>query len=112
MFLIYHVDIVYILKQIIQVFKFEIIYIMSTWPCFLNRTCSIYFNLSGTYVGVGMISPYLINVSMLVGAIVSWGLLWPFIESKKGSWYDADLQDTSLKGLNGYKVTVAHQLCF
>ncbi|TVU02361.1 hypothetical protein EJB05_52146 [Eragrostis curvula] len=63
-----------------------------------------YFNLNGTYIGVGMISPYLINISMLVGSIVSWGFFWPFIESKKGSWYAADLQDTSLKGINGYKV--------
>ncbi|KAK3162362.1 hypothetical protein QOZ80_1BG0088680 [Eleusine coracana subsp. coracana] len=63
-----------------------------------------YFNFSGTYVGVGMISPYLINISMLVGSVVSWGFLWPFIETKRGSWYEADLQDTSLKGLNGYKV--------
>jgi uncharacterized oligopeptide transporter (OPT) family protein len=76
-----------------------------------SESCSFYFSFSGTYVGVGMISPYLINASMLVGAIVSWGFLWPFIESKKGSWYDADLQDTSLKGLNGYKVTVARLLC-
>ncbi|CAL4953835.1 unnamed protein product [Urochloa decumbens] len=63
-----------------------------------------YINMNGTYVGVGMISPYLINISMLVGSIISWGIMWPYLESKKGLWYDANLPDTSLKGLNGYKV--------
>ncbi|XP_062205674.1 probable metal-nicotianamine transporter YSL18 [Phragmites australis] len=63
-----------------------------------------YINLNGTYIGVGMISPYLINISMLVSSIISWGIVWPYIQSKRGSWYDADLQESSLKGLNGYKV--------
>nr|CAB3478742.1 unnamed protein product [Digitaria exilis] len=63
-----------------------------------------YINMNGTYVGVGMISPYLINISMLVGSIISWGFMWPYLLTKKGDWYDANLQETSLKGLNGYKV--------
>ncbi|PUZ54145.1 hypothetical protein GQ55_5G106500 [Panicum hallii var. hallii] len=63
-----------------------------------------YINMNGTYVGVGMISPYLINISMLVGSIISWGFMWPYLLSKKGEWYEANLQETSLKGLNGYKV--------
>ncbi|KAL5226321.1 hypothetical protein ABZP36_014586 [Zizania latifolia] len=66
-----------------------------------------YVNLNGTYVGIGMISPHLINISMLVGSIVSWGVMWPYIQSKRGSWYDADLQETSLKSLTGYKVFCA-----
>ncbi|KAL6351197.1 hypothetical protein AAG906_031783 [Vitis piasezkii] len=41
-----------------------------------------YFDFSGTFVGVGMICPYLINVSVLVGAILSWGLMWPLIKKK------------------------------
>jgi OPT oligopeptide transporter protein len=36
-----------------------------------------------------MICPYLINVSLLVGSFISWGMLWPWIKSKKGVWYDA-----------------------
>ena len=51
-----------------------------------------------------MISPYLINISMLVGAIISWEFMWPYIETKKGIWYAADLQENSLRGINGYKV--------
>ncbi|KAL5222992.1 hypothetical protein ABZP36_027705 [Zizania latifolia] len=63
-----------------------------------------FVSLNGTYVGIGMISPHLINISMLVGSIVSWGVMWPYIRSKRGSWYDADLQETSLRSLTGYKV--------
>ncbi|KAI5007169.1 hypothetical protein ZWY2020_047117 [Hordeum vulgare] len=79
---------------------------MAAFPSFgldaFNR--GFYLNLNGTYIGVGMISPYLINVSMLVGAILSWGFLWPYIETKNGSWYAANLQEGSLRGVNGYKV--------
>ncbi|KAL8251547.1 hypothetical protein R6Q59_035240 [Mikania micrantha] len=63
-----------------------------------------YFDFSATYVGVGMICPYLINVSLLVGAILSWGIMWPLINEKKGDWYPADLPSNSLHGLQGYRV--------
>lgn len=71
---------------------------------FENR---FYFDFSATYVGVGMICPYLINISLLVGAILSWGVMWPLIDAKKGSWYSADLKPSSLHGLQGYKVFIA-----
>jgi len=74
-----------------------------------SGACRFYINMNGTYVGVGMISPYLINISMLVGSIISWGFMWPYLLGKKGQWYDVNLQETSLKGLNGYKVTTATQ---
>lgn len=51
-----------------------------------------------------MICPYLINISLLVGSFISWGMLWPWIKSKKGVWYDATLPESSLSGLTGYKV--------
>ncbi|KAJ0256136.1 metal-nicotianamine transporter YSL7 [Hirschfeldia incana] len=66
-----------------------------------------YFDFSATYVGVGMICPYLINVSLLVGSILSWGIMWPLIGAQKGKWYSADLSSTSLHGLQGYKVFIA-----
>ncbi|XP_024975191.1 probable metal-nicotianamine transporter YSL7 [Cynara cardunculus var. scolymus] len=65
-----------------------------------------YFDFSATYVGVGMICPYLINVSLLVGAIISWGLMWPLINLRKGDWYSADLDSGSLQGLQGYRVFI------
>ncbi|KAG0492060.1 hypothetical protein HPP92_005458 [Vanilla planifolia] len=66
-----------------------------------------YFDFSTTYIGVGMICPYMINVSLLLGSVISWGILWPYISSKKGVWYDSELHDSSLQGLNGYKVFIS-----
>lgn len=66
-----------------------------------------YFDFSATYVGVGMICPYIINVSLLLGAILSWGIMWPLIDKKKGDWYSANLSESSLHGLQGYKVFIA-----
>lgn len=56
-----------------------------------------------------MICPYMVNVSLLVGAILSWGILWPVIESKKGDWYSAKLPASSLHGIQGYRVTRQHK---
>ncbi|XP_043715770.1 probable metal-nicotianamine transporter YSL7 [Telopea speciosissima] len=67
----------------------------------------LYFDFSATYVGAGMICPYLINISMLVGAILSWSIMWPLIEAKKGHWYAADLPSSSSQGLQGYKIFIA-----
>ncbi|KAF8015209.1 hypothetical protein BT93_H0879 [Corymbia citriodora subsp. variegata] len=66
-----------------------------------------YFDFSATYVGVGMICPYLINVSVLLGGILSWGLMWPLIENKAGDWYSADLKPSSMHGIQGYKVFIS-----
>ncbi|KAG0475015.1 hypothetical protein HPP92_014701 [Vanilla planifolia] len=66
-----------------------------------------YFDFSATYVGVGMICPYLVNVSVLLGGILSWGIMWPLIGNKRGSWYSATLKDSSLHGLQGYRVFIS-----
>ncbi|PNT69110.1 hypothetical protein BRADI_3g49491v3 [Brachypodium distachyon] len=66
-----------------------------------------YFSFSPIYVGVGMICPYIINVSVLIGGILSWGLMWPLIETKKGSWYPATATGSNLHGLQGYKVFIS-----
>ncbi|XP_055804588.1 probable metal-nicotianamine transporter YSL7 [Solanum dulcamara] len=66
-----------------------------------------YFDFSSTYVGVGMLCPYMVNISLLIGAIVSWAIMWPMIEAKKGDWYSAQLSATSLHGIQGYKVFIA-----
>ncbi|KAJ4974473.1 hypothetical protein NE237_007647 [Protea cynaroides] len=70
-------------------------------------TNMFYFDFSATYVGVGMICPYIINVSVLVGGIISWGIMWPLIADKKGDWYSEKLPSSSLLGLQGYKVFIA-----
>ncbi|KAF3322300.1 putative metal-nicotianamine transporter YSL14 isoform X2 [Carex littledalei] len=66
-----------------------------------------FFDFSPTYVGVGMICPYIVNTSVLLGGIISWGLMWPLIKNKKGEWYSASLPWTSLHGLQGYKVFIS-----
>ncbi|KAH6796999.1 YELLOW STRIPE like 7 [Perilla frutescens var. hirtella] len=71
-----------------------------------------YFDFSATYVGVGMICPYLINVSLLLGAVLSWGIMWPLIGNRKGDWYSAQLPSSSLKGLQGYRVISCHSIDF
>ncbi|RWR78687.1 YSL transporter 1 [Cinnamomum micranthum f. kanehirae] len=65
-----------------------------------------YFDFSATYVGVGMICPYIITISLLVGSILSWGIMWPLITRKKGIWYSEKLKDNDLSGLQGYKVFI------
>ncbi|KAJ8511250.1 hypothetical protein OPV22_001684 [Ensete ventricosum] len=66
-----------------------------------------YFDFSATYVGVGMICPHIVNLSLLLGAILSWGIMWPLISNQKGHWYPADTGKDSLNGLQGYRVFTA-----
>lgn len=62
-----------------------------------------------TYVGAGMICSHIVNVSLLIGAVLSWGVMWPLISEKKGDWYPQDIRESSMKSLNGYKV--CHFMC-
>ncbi|PNT61516.1 hypothetical protein BRADI_5g16160v3 [Brachypodium distachyon] len=71
---------------------------------FNNR---FYFDFSPTYVGVGMICPHIVNVSVLLGGILSWGIMWPLIAKKRGIWFSADLADSNLHGMQGYRVFIA-----
>lgn len=68
---------------------------------------TFYFDFSPTFIGCGMICPHLVNCSVLLGAIISWGFLWPFISQHAGDWYPADLKANDFKGLYGYKVFIA-----
>ncbi|CAL8138967.1 unnamed protein product [Prunus armeniaca] len=56
-----------------------------------------------TYVGCGLICSHIVSCSLLFGAILSWGFLWPLISQYSGDWYPADLGSNDLKGLYGYK---------
>ncbi|CAL0322974.1 unnamed protein product [Lupinus luteus] len=68
---------------------------------------TFYFDFSPTYVGCGLICPHLVNCSVLLGAIISWGFLWPYVSSHAGDWYPADLGSNDFKGLYGYKVFIS-----
>ena len=63
-----------------------------------------YFDFSMTYVGAGMICSHLVNLSLLLGAVISWGIMWPLIRGLKGEWFPASIPESSMKSLNGYKV--------
>ncbi|CAL5060782.1 unnamed protein product [Urochloa decumbens] len=66
-----------------------------------------YFNFSATYVGVGMICPTLVSISMLVGTILSSAIMLPYIESKKGVWFNALYKENNMMGIYGYKVLIS-----
>ncbi|VVA26821.1 PREDICTED: probable metal-nicotianamine [Prunus dulcis] len=68
---------------------------------------TFYFDFSPTYVGCGLICSHVVNCSVLFGAILSWGFLWPLISQYAGDWYPADLGSNDFKGLYGYKVFIA-----
>ncbi|XP_028806683.1 LOW QUALITY PROTEIN: metal-nicotianamine transporter YSL3-like [Neltuma alba] len=71
---------------------------------------SFYFDFSMTYVGAGMICSHLVNLSLLLGAVLSYGIMWPLIKGLKGEWYPASLSESSMKSLNGYKVFISISL--
>ncbi|KAF6999127.1 hypothetical protein CFC21_015196 [Triticum aestivum] len=69
-----------------------------------------YFDFNPTYIGCGLICPHIVNCSALLGAIISWGFLWPYISTKAGEWYPANLGSNDFKGLYGYKVFISVSL--
>ncbi|KAK4282235.1 hypothetical protein QN277_013635 [Acacia crassicarpa] len=71
---------------------------------------SFYFDFSPTYVGCGLICPHIVNCSVLLGAIISWGFLWPLISKHAGDWYPSNLGSNDFKGLYGYKVFISISL--
>ncbi|WRX17065.1 Oligopeptide transporter [Theobroma cacao] len=68
---------------------------------------SFYFDFSMTYIGAGMICSHLVNLSLLLGAVLSWGVMWPLIGGLKGEWFTATLPESSMKSLNGYKLSTS-----
>ncbi|CAA0817096.1 Metal-nicotianamine transporter YSL3 [Striga hermonthica] len=69
--------------------------------------CRFYFDFSMTYIGAGMICSHLVNLSLLFGAVLSWGLMWPLISERKGDWFAQNIKESSMKSLNGYKVFIS-----
>ncbi|XP_030458335.2 probable metal-nicotianamine transporter YSL7 [Syzygium oleosum] len=65
---------------------------------------SFHFSFHSSYIGVGMMCPFAITYSQLLGAILSWGILWPYIDTKKGDWYPADATARRLGGRLAYRV--------
>ncbi|KAF8037033.1 hypothetical protein BT93_B0069 [Corymbia citriodora subsp. variegata] len=61
-----------------------------------------------TYIGIGMMCPFAIIYSQLLGAILSSGVLWPYIQTKSGDWYPTKVAPGSLDGLQAYMVMSLH----
>ncbi|KAF2308858.1 hypothetical protein GH714_022048 [Hevea brasiliensis] len=56
----------------------------------------------------GLFSSHAVNLSTLLGAVLSNGIMWPLINKLKGDWFPANLQgEANMKGLYGYKVFVS-----
>ncbi|KAG9142873.1 hypothetical protein Leryth_005617 [Lithospermum erythrorhizon] len=68
---------------------------------------SFFFDFSLTYVGTGMICSHIVNLSLLFGAVLSWGVMYPLLKNLKGEWFPADVSEESMKSLNGYKVFIS-----
>lgn len=45
-----------------------------------------HFDFALNLVGTGMICSHAVNWSIMLGAVLSWGVLWPLIDSKRGEW--------------------------
>ncbi|KAJ1404002.1 Oligopeptide transporter, OPT superfamily [Sesbania bispinosa] len=65
---------------------------------------TFYFDFSMTFVGAGMICSHLVNLSLLLGAVLSFGVMYPLIDRLKGNWFPDNLEESNMKGLYGYKV--------
>ncbi|XP_057993568.1 metal-nicotianamine transporter YSL1 isoform X2 [Hevea brasiliensis] len=69
---------------------------------------TFFFDFSATFVGAGMIVSHLVNLSLLLGAVLSYGIMWPLINKLKGDWFPANLEgEADMKGLYGYKVFIS-----
>lgn len=65
-----------------------------------------YFDFSMSNIGIGMLCPYIITVSMFIGSVISWGIISPYLATKAGIWYPSNLSSNSLSGIKGYKVFI------
>ena len=54
-----------------------------------QRTGSSQAHSACRFVGVGFLVPQVINYSMMVGAVLFFGILLPLIHNKAGQWYPA-----------------------
>ena len=52
-----------------------------------------------------MIIPYVVSYSLMFGAVLSNGIMWPLISQQEGNWYPAGQSAQSFEGLFGYKVS-------
>ena len=66
-----------------------------------------WFDFNLAYVGVGFITPLSVNYSMMVGAILSWGIAYPLLRNKAGDWYPTGLGSNNFRGEFAYHVSTS-----
>jgi hypothetical protein len=74
----------------------------------LRYTWNFDFNLP--FVGLGILAPISVTWSMLVGGLISWGLLLPLLSQMEGKWFASRLEPWDIRGAYGYYLTVAMAL--
>lgn len=65
---------------------------------------TFFFDFSLTYVGAGMICSHIVNISLILGAVLSWGVISPLLKRFEGDWFPSNIPHTSMKSMQGYKV--------
>ncbi|KAK8966258.1 putative metal-nicotianamine transporter YSL9 [Platanthera guangdongensis] len=65
---------------------------------------TFFFDFSLTYIGAGMICSHIVNISLILGAVLSWGVMSPLLKGFEGDWFPSNIPHTSMKSLQGYKV--------
>ncbi|KAJ0966836.1 hypothetical protein J5N97_023753 [Dioscorea zingiberensis] len=71
-----------------------------------------YSSLTPTFLAFGLICPHSLVFSFFIGAIISWGIFWPFINSKEGIWYpkETSTNQSVIDGSYGYRVSLTSAL--
>ncbi len=73
-------------------------------------SCAASVSDLGRLVSVaGMIVPYVVAYSLMFGAVISSGIMWPLLSQREGQWYEAGLQSQDFRGLFGYKVCLSDE---
>ena len=59
-----------------------------------------------------MICSHLVNLSLVLGAVLSNGIMWPLIGRLKGHWFSESLEESDMKSLYGYKVSLSLSITY
>nr|DAD32411.1 TPA_asm: hypothetical protein HUJ06_011262 [Nelumbo nucifera] len=89
-------------KELGKFFSFSFLWSLFQWSFAAGDDCGF-----AKFPSLGLNAyenKYIINISLLIGGILSCGIMWPLNDARKGDWYLADLSKSSLYGLQGYKI--------
>ncbi|KAL0682224.1 hypothetical protein Bca4012_049071 [Brassica carinata] len=93
--------------EFVKYFSFSFIWAFFQW--FFTGTNDSTSTLA-RHIGAGMICSHVVNLSLLFGAVLSWGIMWPLIRGLSGDWYPSTIPQSSMRSRSGYKVFVSISL--